>query len=253
MPRFNPSTLRFETDPGLGPDFAGGGDPPGTDPEDAGAETPVAPEINYGEFVNTPEFGRAVGEAVYAQLGALAEQQQMGEDGEPEFDIYGDPQALQQQINATIERQVEERMARYEPAIERMEVADWQDKIEHTLREIPSVAEIDNLLPDELREQGINAGALVERTAHAYLPEMRQTYGDTQRALEASLRAAAEETLNTIKGAHAAGYAARNAELQRVSGAPAPAPLTSGPAEILDEPVDEFDALERYSSRHGLR
>lgn len=217
-------------------------------------EEPAAPEapaeIDYGQLLSSPQASEAIGQAVYDVLGRMAEQS--GGEGEPEVDFYGDPAEVQQNLNTLIQQQIQQALSPILPAVEQMEIANLQDRIEQQLGSLPTVGEIGQLYPEDTPDdQG--AAVVVERLATAFLPEMRNLYGDTDRALEASLRAAADYYLPVAKALHGAGYAARNAELQRLSGAPAPAPTQGTAAEIVEEPGDEFEALERYAARRDLR
>jgi hypothetical protein len=238
--------VHFETTEGPPPEGGGEPEPP---PEDAAVAE--APALDIGAISQMPEFQEAIGQAVFQTLGQLAEQP--GEEGGPEeeFDPY-DPDAIQRRIDQLVEQRVDQRMSRYEPTIQQMEVANWQDKIEHNLSQLETVKQIEQLLPEDTPADH-RAAPAVQRTAMAFLPEMEALYGSGDRAVEASLRAAADYELAKLKQAHGAGYAARNAELARLSGAPAPAPAQGGPAEILDEPGNELEAAERYAARHGLR
>lgn len=224
-------------------------DEPAADPPAATA--PATPEIDYGQLLSSPQASEAIGQAVYDVLGRMAEQSG-GEQDEQGLDLYGDPAEVQQNLSGLIQREIQQALSPILPAVEQMEIANLQDKIEQSLGQLPTVNEIGQLYPeDHPDDQG--ASVVVERLATAFLPEMRNLYGDTDRALEASLRAAADYYLPIAKALHGAGYAARNAELQRLSGAPAPAPTQGAPAEIIDEAGDEFEALERYAARHDLR
>ena len=242
------STILFEVDP-LGGGEGGGGEPPEPAAEEPPA--PAAPEIDYGQLLSSPQASEAIGQAVYDVLGRMAEQAG-GEEKDPELDLYGDPAEVQQNLSGLIQREIQQAIAPMLPAVEQMEIANWQDKIEASLGQLPTVKEIEQLYPENHPDdQG--PSVVVERLATAFLPEMRNLYGDTDRALEASLRAAADYFLPIAKALHGSGYSGRSAELQRLSGAPAPAPAQGGPAELVEEPKDEFEALERYAARHDLR
>jgi hypothetical protein len=226
-------------------------EPVGPDPEDETAAEAPAPD--FSQFAGTPEFTSAVEQAaqsaIRSELAALAEQANQPE--EPELDFLAEPDELRQNLEGLIKREIQQAIAPMLPAVEQMELANWQDKIERTIGEIPTIKEIDQLLPEDHPDDQ-RASVMVERMATAFLPEMRQLYGDSDRALEASLRAAADYVLPIAKAMHGSGYAARSGELQRLSGARAPAPEQGGAAEIIDEPLNELEAAERYANRNGL-
>ena len=237
------NTLRFELDPGL----AAG---PADEPEES--EPPAAPPApDFTEAFTSPEFRDSVGQAVVGVLSQMADSEAPGAE-QADFDFYGaDPAEVQQYLNQIVEQKVQALTSRYEPAIQQMEVASWQEKIDRTVGELETVKQIDQLFAeDHPADQG--AGVMVERLAAAFLPEMTSLYGEGDRAVEGALRAAADYALPIVKAAHSAGYAARNAELQRLSGAPAPPPSQGGEAQLVNEPQDEFEALARDAERHGM-
>jgi len=230
-------------------DLGGGGEPDVT-PEPAPAPPP-APD--FSEAFRSPEFGEAVGQALVGVLGQMAEPEDPAAE---EIDFYGaDPGEVKQYLDQIVEQRLSSLTQRYEPAIQQMEQAGWQDMIDRTTGELGTVKEIGQNLPEDLPPEQ-SPDVLVQRLATAFLPEMDQLYaGQKDRAVEASLRAAADYALPIVKAAHAAGYAARSAELQRISGAPALPPQQAGGAEphLVEAPQDEFAALESYAARKGLR
>lgn len=239
-------TVHYEATEGLDAGADGGAETEAVEPAAAAAAAP-----DYSEAFASPQFSDAVGNAVLGVLGQLADSEG-GEGGqEEEFDFYGaDPGEVKQYLDQIVEQRVSALTQRYEPAIEQMEVASWQEKIDRTVGELETVKQIGQLFPeDHPSEQGPNV--LVERLATAFLPEMRSLYGDGDRAVEGALRAAADYALPIVKAAHAAGYASRQGELQRLSGAPALPPTQGGEAQLVDEPQDEMEALQRYSERRG--
>lgn len=246
-PSFN--TLHFETTDGFGDDYLGAPDPDGAAPEPA---APAAPD--FSDAFQSPAFGEAVGQAVMQTLSQLAAAGP--EDGgvPNDDDFFGtDPAEFRQNLHAMIRQEIQGAMQPILPDVEAMRTASWQDRIDRFTGELDTIKQIGEFLPENLPVEQAPA-ALVERVAIAFLPEMESLYGQgTERSLEAALRAAADYTLPIFKAAHDHGYSSKLGVGERISGAPAPAPVQGGEAQILDEPGDEFEALERYAARNGLR
>jgi len=223
-------------------------------PEGEATSEPSGPDLS---FIGTPEFERAVQQAASGVVdnrlqNLIAEATASGErpEGDEGIDFLGDPTEVQQGITQLVNQVVEQRLASIAPAVEHMQGYLMQDRVEATLGDVPAIKEITELYPEDQRGQVTED---ITRAAFAFLPETERLYGEgSPQALDAALRAAAERENVRVKSLHAAGYAARNAELQNLGGARTPAPAASGPAQILDEPKDELEAAARYAARHGL-
>lgn len=234
-------TLAFEAEPE--PPLEGGGEeaPPESDPPDT--EPPPSASVDY----DSPEFQQAVQYAAQDAIGTMLQQAAQQEEGGDEGDELIDPE-VKQYLEGMMQRTVQSQMEQIRPTVQAFEDQQNQAKVEEWCEKIPAITETQEMLGEEA-----NASSLVQFAATGYLPELEERYGPGERATQTALRMAADQIKGAVKAAHAAGYQARNAELQGLSGARPP--LAIAPVEgvqLREEPKDEMAAAALWSSRNGL-
>lgn len=219
-------------------------------------EAPAASSFDPAVF-ESPEFRDAVAYASRQELAAVLEQaaqyepQAEGAEGEQsELDPYGDPAGFQTYLAKLVDQGVERRVSALEPTVHAFEDQQNQQKIEGWVEQIPSVQESQQMLGEDVAPN--SASNAVQYMATGYLPELEDRYGPGERATQTALRMAADQYKAQIKAAHDAGYAARNAELQGLSGVRAPVSVGAVEGVVLgDQPADEMEAAELWSNRNG--
>lgn len=210
---------------------------------DATVETP-------GFDYESPEFLEAVERTAAQQVETVLERM-ASQTREPDAEIEIDsPDALQQFIRSEIQRANDARFAELEPTVRAFEDQRNQERIDEWCGKIPAIAEAQQFLPEEYEGEG--ATNLVQFMATGYMPELEARYGRGERAVQTALRMAADQLNAFAKATHQAGYQARNAELQGLSGARAPSPSAVETVGIRDEPDSVLAAADNWASRNGL-
>lgn len=267
-----PHTLRFET-----PDKSGGEPATGDlslddgDVDEPVAEAPLAPDTDPADEPEgapaidweSTEVQERINEHVAAQLEDYAaryeaQHQRPGLDQEPNApqalpDPLEDPDGFAQGLEERLGQMLDQRLGPVGEMMERQNEADAIDFVSSTIDSLQEVGTVAELLPapkeGEEDTRQADAADFIELAASGFLSAAEAQYGKTDRAVQAAVRAGAQRVEMTLKKAHAAGRAARDAELRTIGNADDPGAAGGSATEIAEIDRDEMAWAERQRDR----
>lgn len=235
LPRIH--TLAFETE-----ETGGAGDLD-LDRDAAEADTGVDDD-RAGFDYEDPDFLSAVERAADARLQSTLESMASEQEGAELDGIDPDIRGLFEKI---AEQKIQQALAPMVPTVEAFEEQEHERRVNEWTDKIDGIADAQQFLGE-----GRDARSSVQFMASGFLPDLEARYGKGERAIQGSLRLAAEQYQADIKAAHDAGYRARNEEMQGRSTARDPAPAHTEAVEIRDEPESIMAAADVWASRNNL-